>query len=128
MSSKLVFLGARVLLGLMFAVFGLNKFLQFMPTPPLPPEAGQFMGGLAQAGYFFPLLALSEVAAGVLLLTGLFVPLALVILAPIVLQILAFHFALAPAGSLMGVIALILGLIVAWGYRENFKPLFRKQM
>lgn len=128
MNSKVVFLGARVLLGLMFAIFGLNKFLQFMPTPPLPPEAGDFMGGLAQAGYFFPMLAVSEILAGVLLLVGVFVPLALLILAPIVLQILAFHFVLAPAGSLMGIVALVLGLIVAWDYKENFKPLFRKHM
>lgn len=125
MSSKITLI-ARLLLGLMFFVFGLNKFLQFMPSPPLPEEAGKFMGALAQTGYFFPILAVSEVLAGALLLVGWFVPLALLILAPIVLQILAFHFVLAPAGSAMGVVALILGLVVAWGYRDRFSSVLKK--
>lgn len=124
-SSKLT-LVARLLLGLMFFVFGLNKFLGFLPQPPLPDSAGQMMGALAQSGYFFPVLAASEVVAGALLLSGWFVPLALLILAPIVLHIILFHVFLAPAGTAMGVIALALGIYLAWAYRENFKPVLQK--
>src|SRR5690606_5513367 len=82
---------ARVLLGLPFVVFGLNGFLQFLPQPALEGDAATYMGGLAAAGYFFPLLKATEIVAGIALLSGRFVPLALTVLAPIVLQIFAFH-------------------------------------
>jgi uncharacterized membrane protein YphA (DoxX/SURF4 family) len=67
----------RVLLGLIFLVFGLNGFLKFMPQPPMPDKAGAFMGALAASGYMFPLIKSVEVVAGALLLSNRFVPLAL---------------------------------------------------
>jgi uncharacterized membrane protein YphA (DoxX/SURF4 family) len=110
----------RILLGLVFFVFGLNGFLHFLPQPPMPAAAGAFVGGLASAGYFFPLLKGTEVVAGILLLSNRFVPLALTVLAPIVVNIVAFHVLLAPSP---GMVALLLGaeIYLAWVYRGAFR-------
>jgi uncharacterized membrane protein YphA (DoxX/SURF4 family) len=118
---------ARVILGLIFVVFGLNGFFQFAPAPPMSGPAGAFMGALAATGYFFPLLKLTEIAAGLLLLTGFAVPLALTLLAPVIVNIVAFHLFLAP-GS-FGVVAVVLAseLYLAWTHRRAFAPLFAKR-
>ena len=89
---------ARIFLGLVFTVFGLNFFLHFIPQPPAPPQADAFVGALTASGYLMPLLKTSEVLAGLLLLRNRFVPLALTVLAPIVVNIVGFHLALAPGG------------------------------
>ena len=111
---------ARVLLGLTFFVFGLNGFLHFLPQPPMPAGALPFLGGLAGAGYFFPLLKATEVAAGVLLLSNRLVPLALTVLAPIVVNIAAFHVFLAPS-PVMVAFLLIAEIYLAWPYRSAFR-------
>jgi len=111
---------ARVLLGLLFFVFGLNGFLHLMPQPPEPPAALAFLGGLAGAGYFFPLLKATETIAGALLLLNRFVPLALVVLAPVIVNIVAFHAFLAPAGLPVALGALALELVLAWSYRGAY--------
>ena len=118
--DKLV-LVARILLGLMFFVFGLNGFFNFMPPPELPEPAGAFMGAMAETGYFLSFLKLTETVCGFLLLTGFFVPLALTVLAPVVLNIVLFHLFLAPAGIAPGAVALILLLFLAWAYRDNYR-------
>ncbi len=119
---------ARVLLGLMFFVFGLNGFFHFLPTPPPPPEAAMsFAGALMKAGYFFPLLKGTEVIAGVLLLSGRFVPLALALLAPIVVNIAAFHTFLAP-NPVMVLVLLTLEIFLAWSYRDAFAPMLRSRV
>lgn len=110
----------RILLGLTFFVFGLNGFLHFLPQPPLPAAAGPFLGGLVSTGYFFPLLKATEVAAGLLLLTNRFVPLALTVLAPIVVNIVAFHVFLAP-GPLMVAFLLASTVYLAWVHRSAFR-------
>src|SRR5882724_7249128 len=98
----------RILLGLIFFVFGLNGFLQFIPNPPMPDKAGAFMGALAATGYMFPLIKGIEVIAGALLLSNRFVPLALAILAPNVVNIVVFHAVLAPGG--LGIALFVLAL------------------
>lgn len=113
-------IGLRVLLGLIFFVFGLNGFLQFLPMPPLTPEAGAFMGGLAESGYFFPLLKATEVLCGALLLVNRFVPLALVVLAPIIVNILFFHLFLDTAGMPMTLFILFAEGYLAFAYRSSF--------
>jgi uncharacterized membrane protein YphA (DoxX/SURF4 family) len=90
---------ARILLGLVFLVFGLNYFVPFLPTPPMEGPAAAFAGALFATGYMFPLIKGIEVLAGALLLAGRFVPLALLLLAPIVVNIAAFHVFLTPARS-----------------------------
>ena len=117
-------IAARIVLGLIYFVFGLNFFLHFLPTPPSAGGAADtFVGGLFQSGYFFPMLKGIEVVLGALLLVGLFVPLALVILMPISLNILLFHAFLTP-DSTMGIIIVLVHLYLAWSYRDYYKPLF----
>jgi hypothetical protein len=111
---------ARLLLGGAFLLFGLNGFFQFLPMPPVPGRAGEFLGALAATGYMFPLIKGTEVAAGALLLTGRFVPLALTLLAPVVVNILAYHAALAPAGLGLPVVLAALGIYLAYAYRASF--------
>jgi uncharacterized membrane protein YphA (DoxX/SURF4 family) len=72
---------ARLLLGGIFFVFGLNGFLGFLPQPPLSDAGGAFLGALAATGYMFPLIKGTEVVAGLLLLGNRFVPLAITLLA-----------------------------------------------
>ncbi len=113
-------LAARIVLGLVFFVFGLNGFLHFIPQPPLTGPAGAFVGALVSSGYLFPLLKGTEVLAGALLLSGFFVPLALTLLAPVIVNIVAFHLFLAPGNfPVLGVI-LVSELFLAWTHRAAF--------
>jgi putative oxidoreductase len=115
---------ARTLLGLIFFVFGLNGFLHFIPAPPPTGAAGQFFGALAATGYMIPLIFTAQIVGGILLLIGVAVPLALIILAPMILNILAFHLYLAPSGIGPGVLVAVLELFLAWYHRAAFAPLF----
>ncbi len=119
---------ARVLLGLIYFVFGLNFFFHFLPTPP--PHGGvadAFTGGLFQSGYFFPMLKGLEVVLGALLLVGVFVPLSLVVLFPISLNIFLFHAFLSPENTVMGIVVVLLNVFLAWSYREYFRPLLLRK-
>jgi putative oxidoreductase len=121
-------LGARILLGLIFFVFGLNGFLNFLPMPTDMPEKAQaFTGGLFQAGYFFPFLKATEVVCGLLLLSGFFVPLALVILAPVSLNIFLFHIILAPAGAPVAIAIVLLNAFLGWTYMDRYKPMLKSK-
>lgn len=124
MKSSAVTIITRSLLGLVFLVFGLNKFLHFIPNPPEPLAAMDFFGALFRAGYFIPLLATTETVSGVLLLTGTLVPLALILLAPIIVNIFMFHLFLAPGGLPIAVVLAILEAVLAWMHREAYAPLF----
>jgi uncharacterized membrane protein YphA (DoxX/SURF4 family) len=116
---------ARVLLGLMFFVFGLNHFLNFIPPPKeMPPEkAMAFAMALMNTGYMMPLIKGVETLCGLLLLVNRFVPLALVLLAPVIVNIVAFHLFLAPSGAAMVIVILGLELYLAWAYRAAYRPL-----
>jgi putative oxidoreductase len=113
---------SRVLLGLMFLVFGLNGFLNFIPAPPPTGVAGQFIGAMFVSHYLAAVFAL-EIAAGVLLLANRFVPAALTILAAIIVNIVLFHAFMAPAGFAPAVIAVTLWAIVFARERAAFLPL-----
>src|SRR5580658_7116571 len=90
---------ARLLLGLVFFVFGLNGFLHFIPQPKdMPPGTSDFFGALVRTGYMIPLIFATQTLGGALLLLNCFVPLALALLAPVVLNIILFHIFLAPSG------------------------------
>jgi hypothetical protein len=119
---------SRIVLGLVFVVFGLNGFLHFLPQPPVSPRAGAFAGALLASGYLFPLLKAVEVTAGVLLLSRVAVPFALTLLAPIIVNIAGFHLAMAPEG--LPIVALVLAteLHLAWSYRRAFAPLFSSRL
>lgn len=125
---KYAVIGARILLGLVFFVFGLNGFLNFIPVPPGIPEAAmEFSAAMMKTGYFLPFVKGTEVIVGLLLLSGFFVPLALVILAPITLNILAYHLFLTPGleNAIMGIVIIGLQLFLAWHYRDRYQPLLR---
>ena len=111
---------SRVLLGLAFFVFGLNGFLGFLPMPEHPGPSGAFLGALAATGYMFPLIKGTEVVVGLLLLSNRFVPLALTLLAPVMVNIVAFHAAFEPATLGMPLVLLGLQLHLAWSYRKSF--------
>ncbi|MDD5199049.1 MAG: hypothetical protein PHC88_04540 [Terrimicrobiaceae bacterium] len=116
---------ARLLLGLVFFVFGLNGFLNFIPPPPTPMAGGAmaFAGALMKTGYMFRLIAGTQVLVGILLLSNRFVPLALALIAPVVVNIVAFHAFLEPTGMVIAIVVLLLELYLAWAYRKAFLPM-----
>lgn len=117
----------RILLGLIFFVFGLNGFLHFIPQPPMAGNAAVLMGGFAAAGYMFPLIKGTEVLGGALLLSNRFVPLGLALLAPVIVNIVLFHAFLAPPNPITFII--LLGeLFLAWSYRSAFAPMLRAKV
>jgi putative oxidoreductase len=113
---------ARVLLGLLFLVFGLNGFLHFIPSPQPSGLAGQFLGAMFVSHYLNVVFAL-QVAAGVLLLANRFVAAALTILAPLLFNIALFHAFLSPVGYAPAIIAIALWSIVFASQRKAFLPL-----
>jgi hypothetical protein len=113
----------RVFLGLVFTVFGLNAFLHVFAMPSAPPPATSFAGALFATGYVFPLLNATEVITGLLLLGGRFVPLALALLAPVVVNIVAFHLFLDPSGIVLPLAVLAAEIYLAWTYRATFAPM-----
>ena len=117
---------ARLFLGLVFTVFGFNFFLHFLPTPPLPGgRVATFFAGVMATGYLMQLVHAVKIAAGILLLTNRFVPLALTLLAPIVVNILGFHAFVAGAGLGIPIAILVAGLYLARTHRAAFAPMLR---
>ena len=121
---KIVTLIAHLLLGLIFVVFGLNGFLNFLSMGPMPSGlAGQFVGALVLSHYFWVVAAL-QVAGGALLLLNRFVPLALVLLGPVIVNIILYHVFLNPSGIALAVVVVILWFIVFYGHRQYFSGIF----
>ena len=124
---KILFVICRLLLGLGFFVFGLNGFLHFLPMGPMPTGlAGQFFVVMTQSHYMVPVFAL-QLIGGILLLINQFVPLALTILAPIIVNILIFHITMQPAGLPPGTVALILWIVLASRLWSHFAPLLTQK-
>ncbi len=114
---------ARVLLGLIFVVFGSNAFLHFLPTPPLPQGVtGEFLHSFFASGYVY-VIGGFQVIGGLLLLIGRFVPLGLTILGAIIVNIWAFHILMAPdpGGMVPAAIVTIFELFLVWRYRDAFR-------
>ena len=121
---KILTLIARLLLGLIFVVLGLNGFLNFLSMGPMPSGlAGQFIGALVQSHYFWVVAAL-QVAGGALLLVNRFVPLGLVLLGPVIVNIVSYHVFLNPSGIALAIVVVILWLTVFYGYRQYFSGIF----
>lgn len=93
-----VFLGVQLLAGLMLVVFGLNKFLHFIPHPESTISMGMYTGALAQSGFIFPIVAVIEIIAGIAFLTNKYVPLMAVVLMPVMVNAFLAHLFLDPAG------------------------------
>jgi len=121
---KIVILIARILLGLVFVVFGLNGFLNFLNMGPAPTGlAGQFLGALVQSHYYW-VVAVLQIAGGVLLLVNRFVPLALVLLGPVIVNIICFHVFMNPSGAPPAAVVTVLWLIVFYRNRQHFSGIF----
>ena len=119
---------ARYLLGLGFVIFGLNGFLHFIPQPPLPPgPVVDWMTLMTTTHYMTPVFAL-EFLAGLLLLVNRYVPLALTILAPILVNIVIFHVLLQPAGLPPGLVFVILWFLVFYSVRSAFVGIFESRV
>jgi putative oxidoreductase len=120
---KIAVLIARILLGLLFLVFGLNGFFHFIPMPPPAGLAGQYFGVLFISHYLVPVFLL-QVVGGALLLVNRYVPLALILLGPVLVNILMFHSLMAPEGLPLALITTVLWLIVFAGVRKAFAGVF----
>jgi putative oxidoreductase len=120
---KIATLIARILLGLIFTVFGLNVFLHFLPMTLPPGDAGAMMGLMVAHGWF-NFIGLLYVIAGVLLLIGRYVGIALTILGPIIVVILLFHITLLPRDIGMGLFAAMLEIFLIYAYRNHFGDIF----
>lgn len=121
-----VTLVVRLLLGLVF--FGSGVAFFFMTPPPMEGPIADFFAGLMATRYFFYLLKGTEILCGLALLTGFFVPLALVALAPIVLNIFLVHAFMAPEGLVLAVVIGVLETYLAFfsaEYSPTIKSLFR---
>jgi len=131
MNDKLV-KAARILMGLIFLVFGSNGLLMiitgggFIPMPAPSPEMGAVMGGFFGAGYLMPLVKIIEVAGGALLLFGAYKRLALTLLTPIVVNIVGLHLFLDPAGLPMGLALAVFSVILIRSEWDGFSHLLAK--
>ncbi len=123
---KVAALISRILLGLVFLIFGLNGFLHFIPQQPMPALAGQYVGALS-ASHFMVLVFLLQIAGGILLLLNRFVPLGLVLLAPVIVNIFFFHALMAPSGLGLAVVLVVLWTIVALYHKQYFASLFAQR-
>ena len=123
---KYVIIIARVLLGLLFLVFGLNGFFHFMgPMPEMQGQAGAFITALASTGYIY-VIALLQVVGGLCLLLGArFVPLGLTLLGPVIVNIVLFHLFLEPSGLPMAIGISAFALFLLWIYRFKFPAIFQ---
>ena len=118
---------ARVLLGLVFVVFGSNAFLHFLPMPPLPQGVtGEYLHAFFASGYVY-VIGGFQLVGGLLLLIGRFVPLGLTILCAIIVNIWAFHLLMAPelAGLVPAIVVTVLELFLVWRYRDAFTGILR---
>jgi putative oxidoreductase len=121
---KLASVVARYLAGVIFLVFGLNGFLNFIPLPPPEGLAGQFMGALYTSHYLWVIFAF-QLIAGLLLLVNRYVPLAVAILAPVIVNILVFHALMAPSGLPLALFVAVLWAVVFVDVRPVFSGLFQ---
>src|SRR4030095_11605878 len=122
---KVVTIIARVLLGLLFVVFGSNIFMHFIPMPPLPATlAGDFSKALFLSHYFY-VIGLLQLVGGLLLLIGRYVAVGLTLLGPVIVYILLFHIFLDPTGMGMALVVSALALFLLWQYRAAFPGLVK---
>jgi len=118
---------ARILLGFMFTVFGLNGFLHFIPMQPPPGLAGQYMGALFVSHYLVVVFVV-QLVGGLLLLANRYVPLALILLGPVIVNILCFHAFLAPEGLPLALVATVLWVVVFAAVRSAFNGVFLQKV
>ena len=124
---KIITVVARFLLGFIFLVFGLNGFLHFIPSSPPSGTAGQFVGALFVSHYLVPIFLLQIISA-ILLLVNRYVPLALTLLAPIIVNILLFHILMAPSGLALAIVVTVLWIATFLSVRSAFGGLLQRRV
>jgi putative oxidoreductase len=125
---KIAALIVRILLGLIFTVFGVNGLHPFLPTPPPPGElAARYIGTLVQSHYTIVIFAV-QLLGGVLLLVNRYVPLALAILGPVLVNVLCFHSLMAPSGLPLALFTTLLWFILFYFYRRSFAGIFEAKV
>jgi hypothetical protein len=128
MNSSKVKTGLRILLGALWLLFGLNGFFQFLPMPPPAPAMGNILGALFATGYFFPFLKATETILGLLLVSNSFTLLALIISAPITINIVLMHGMLDPSGIGGGAIMILLNIALAYLYRDHYREVLKMKV
>ena len=121
---KIAAIIARILLGLVFVVFGSNAFLHFINAPPMSGPAGAFIGALMDTGYM-KVVASCQVLGGLILLIGRYVPLGLTLLGPVIVNILCFHIFMNHEGWQLASVVAALALFLLWRHRTNFAGLLK---
>ncbi len=124
---KIAVVIARILLGLVFLVFGFNMFFHFIPMQPMPGDAGTITGLMFVHGWF-TFFGVIYVVAGLLLLIGRYVPLGLVLLGPVIVNILLFHLTLLPKGVGPGLVCAVLEIFLIYAYWPAFAPVFSRDV
>lgn len=122
---KIAMVIVRTLTGLLFVLASATYFLNLVPQPELSGPMKTFNEGLAASGYFFTLLKATELICGIALVVGRYVPLALVVLAPIVVNIFCVHLFLDRAGLPIAVFLVLAMFFLAYYYRANFAAILR---
>jgi putative oxidoreductase len=125
MVMKLVVLGSRFLLGLIFIVFGLNGFFHFLPQPPMQPGlAKDYFVVMSTSGYLF-LPFFLQLSSGILFLINRYIPFALVLIAPVIVNILLFHILMNPEGIVPGLVVTIFWCVLFYNVRSSFAGIFQ---
>jgi hypothetical protein len=121
---KIFFMTLTAIYGLFWLVFGLNGFLHFFPVPEPTGEAAEFMQALMKAGYVMPIVYTTQIICGIMLLSRHLVPLALLLLGPVVMNVLLYDLFLNPSGLITGVAISIFYAALLFKSRNAFLPLF----
>ena len=119
-----IFIGARILFGLMMANSGLNKFLNYMPIPEMTASAEALMGALVESIYIFPLVAIVELLAGGLIITKKYNALGAILMMPITINIFLIHTVLNPVGIILSLVLLLINLWILLENKSKFTALF----
>jgi putative oxidoreductase len=121
---KIVEIIARILLGLVFTVFGSNAFLQFIPMPPMSGPSGDFLTAMYTTHYLY-VVAGCQMLGGLILLIGRYIPLGLTLLGPVIVNILSFHIFMNHQGLPLALVVAALALFLLWSHRRNFAGLLK---
>ncbi len=124
MKNKVLF-ALSLLFGLMMINSGFNKFLHYMPLPEMPAAAGQLMQAFAASGWLIPLLAVAEIIGGLLFILPKYRALGAIIIFPVVIGILLFHIALAPANTAIAIVLLAINLWVIFENKDKYLPMIQ---
>jgi putative oxidoreductase len=117
---KIAAMIARILLGLIFLIFGANGFFHFLPMPPMPPSDAATFATILMKTHYMPIVSAIQMIGGALLLINKFVPLGLTLLGPVIVNIFLFHALMAPSGLPLAMVVIVLWAVDFWYYKKAF--------